>query len=79
MLTPDTRNLEIHISHKTVASFSARCYDTGHGFTFQISPAYSVMVRSLENLPEPAIFRIALRAQASGSAYNSRNRWSASR
>ena len=28
-------------------------------------------MRSLENLPETATFRIALRAQASGSAYNS--------
>ena len=29
-----------------------RFYDTGHGFTFQISAAYSAMVRSLENFPE---------------------------
>ena len=29
------------------------------------------MVRSLENFPEPATFKIALRAQASRSAYNS--------
>ena len=49
-------------------------YDTGHGSTFQILAAYSEMVRSLENFPEPATFKIALRAQVSGSAYNSTNR-----
>ena len=54
----------------------ADVYGTGHGFTFQMSAAYSAMVRSLENLPEPATFRIALRAQASGSAYSSPSRWS---
>ena len=31
---------------------------------------YSAIVRSLENLPEFATFRIALRAHAPGSAYN---------
>ena len=41
---------------------------TGHGFASQISAAYSAMVRSLENFPEPATFRMTLRAQASGSA-----------
>ena len=57
-----------------------RCaHGTGHGFTFQMSAAYSAMVRSLENFPEPATFRIALRAQASGSAYKSQSRRSASR
>ena len=49
---------------------AARSLRTGHGFAFQISLAYSAIVRSLENLPEPATFRIALRAQASGSAYS---------
>ena len=44
-------------------------YGTGHGFAFQISAAYSAMVRSLENFPELATFKIALRAQASRSAY----------
>ena len=43
-------------------------YPTGHGFAFQISAAYCAMVRSLENLPEPATLRMALRAQASRSA-----------
>jgi hypothetical protein len=41
---------------------------TEHGSAFQIFVAYSAMVRSLENFPEAATFRIALRAQASGSA-----------
>src|SRR5215472_18638343 len=55
------------------------CYGTGHGFAFQISAAYSAMVRSLENFPDPAIFRITLRAHASPSEYNSQSRRSASR
>lgn len=37
---------------------------TGHGCTFQMSAAYSAMVRSLENLPEPATFKMALRAHS---------------
>ena len=41
-------------------------YGTAQGFTFQISVAYSVMVRSLENLPDAATFRIAVRVHASG-------------
>src|SRR4029079_10947271 len=44
-------------------------YGTGHGFTFQISAAYSDMVRSLENFPELATLRMALCAQAFRSAY----------
>src|SRR5690348_3948135 len=45
-------------------------HDTTHGFACQISDAYSAIVRSLENLPEPATFRIALRAHAPRSAYS---------
>src|SRR5271166_4096063 len=41
----------------------------GHGLTFQISAAYCAIVRSLENFPEPATFRMALRAHWSESAY----------
>src|SRR5262249_25755778 len=44
---------------------------TGQGVTSQIPAAYSMIVRSLENLPEQATLRMALRDQASGSAYNS--------
>src|SRR5882757_9759783 len=44
---------------------------TGHGFTPQISAAYSAMVRSLENFPELAMFRMAFRAHSCGSAYSS--------
>src|SRR5215469_4126921 len=54
-------------------------YGTGHGLAFQISAAYWAIVRSLENLPELATLRMALRAQASPSAYNSVSPWSASR
>src|SRR4029077_1460649 len=43
----------------------------GHGSAFQIPAAYSAMVRSLENFPEQATLRMALRAHASGSAYRS--------
>jgi hypothetical protein len=57
----------------------ARLYGTGHGFTFQISVAYSVIVRSVENFPELATFKMVFRAQASGLLYKSSNRWSASR
>src|SRR2546421_11986405 len=52
---------------------------TGHGFTCQMSDAYSAIVRSLENLPEPATLRMALRAPAPASAYTSQRRASASR
>ena len=45
-------------------------YGMGHGSTFQMSRAYSAMVRSLENFPELATFRIALRAHSLGFAYN---------
>src|SRR5262245_58219415 len=41
---------------------------TGHGFAFQISLAYSAIVRSLENFPDAATLTIAIRVQASGSA-----------
>jgi len=64
------------IAHRQYRSL---LYDTGHGFACQISAAYCAMVRSLENFPEPATFRMALRAHASGSAYKSHSRWSASR
>ena len=51
-------------------------YCTGDGFKFQISFAYSLMVRSLENFPQQATLMIALRAHASGSAYSAaRSRW----
>ncbi len=49
-------------------------YSTGQAFAFQISVAYSEIVRSLENLPELATLRIALRDQASGSAYRAPSR-----
>src|SRR5215475_1286184 len=54
-------------------------HDTGHGFTCQMSAAYSAIVRSLENFPELATFRMALRVQASGSVYSARRLLSASR
>ncbi len=41
---------------------------TGQGFAFQISLAYSAMVRSLENLPLAATLQMAFCAQAAGSA-----------
>ena len=43
-----------------------RCgYGIGHGLAFQISAAYSAMVRSLENLPELAMFKMTLCVQSS--------------
>src|SRR5882672_8077367 len=65
----------VHFDH--VLSCRVVVYGTGHGFTPQISAAYSAMVRSLENLPELAMFRMALRAHACGSAYSSSSRRSA--
>ena len=40
---------------------------TGQGVAPQIDPAYSAIVRSLENFPERATLRIALRPHASRS------------
>ena len=39
-------------------------YDTGQGAAFQISELYWAIVRSLENSPELATFKMALRAHA---------------
>src|SRR5258705_3902743 len=54
-------------------------HDTAHGLTCQMSAAYSEIVRSLETFPDPATFRMAVRAHAAGSAYSARRRPSASR
>ena len=53
---------------------AAAVHPTGHGFTFQIPAAYSAIVRSLENFPEPATFKIVVRAHALGLAYKLRSR-----
>src|SRR5271166_4051747 len=73
--------------HRSLLNFSCSLYRVlsyafcgiGQGFTFQISVAYSAIVRSLENLPEPATFKMALRAHSSGLAYSAQSRSSASR
>src|SRR5215831_117179 len=44
-------------------------YSSRHGCACQMSLAYSVMVRSLENLPAWPTLRTALRAHASGCVY----------
>src|SRR5262245_65165150 len=54
-------------------------HDTGLGLTCQMSAAYSAIVRSLENFPELATLRMAVRAHPSGSAYSLPRRPSASR
>ena len=54
-------------------------HEIGHDLRCQMSAAYSAIVRSLENFPEPATLRMALRAQALGSAYSALRRPSASR
>ncbi len=61
------------------ARFTRPFHGTGQGVTPQIFVAYCAMVRSLENLPDPAILRIALRAQTSPSAYWAHRAPSASR
>jgi hypothetical protein len=43
-------------------------YGIAQGFTFQMPAAYSAMVRSLENFPEAAMFKMALRDHPFGSA-----------
>src|SRR5512132_4587315 len=43
-------------------------WETGHAFAFQMSAAYSAIVRSLENFPELATFKIVLRDHDAGSA-----------
>src|SRR5205823_1664990 len=49
-------------------------HSTGQGVAFQMPAAYSAIVRSLENFPEQATLMIALRPQASASAYSSPSR-----
>jgi hypothetical protein len=61
----DPRLGAARIGAADIAARGGLCYRTGHGFAFQISEAYSAMVRSLENFPEQATFTIALRAQPS--------------
>jgi hypothetical protein len=51
-----------------VGGTRAAIHSTGQGSRLQIWLEYSVMVRSLENLPEPATFRMAIRAHSSGFA-----------
>lgn len=55
------------------SSCGARSF-TPDGPTPQISVAYSVMVRSLENLPEAAILRRHMRAHSIGFWYSSLTR-----
>jgi hypothetical protein len=47
---------------------AAEDYVTGDGFKFQISVAYSRIVRSLENVPEHATLMMAFLTHLSGSA-----------
>src|SRR6266480_3507009 len=62
-----------------ILPFTVGHYETGHAFAFQMSAAYSAIVRSLENFPEVATFKIALRDHSAGSAYSSHSCWSACR
>ena len=49
------------VSDTSFRSVRLGLYYSGQGCACQMSLAYSVMVRSLENLPEPATLRIAFR------------------
>src|SRR5436190_5036303 len=66
---------ERHDITESIAAISAAAriaaHSIGQGFASQISAAYWLMVRSLENLPELATFRIALCDQPTLLAYNS--------
>jgi hypothetical protein len=53
--------------HATARHATGR-HRTGHGRASQTSAAYWAIVRSLENFPELATFRMAVRVQASGRA-----------
>lgn len=50
-----------------------------HGRMSQISSAYSLIVRSLLNLPVPAVLRMLMRAQRAGSTYERSTRACASK
>ncbi len=73
ILALETGRVDQHFSRRGLAcerrdARAQLCvHRTGQGFTPQMPDAYSAMVRSLENLPEPATFKTALRAQARGS------------
>jgi hypothetical protein len=68
---PDTDNLLRHVlvvtnettRRRWILSFAQSRYLTTRGMTSQISFAYPAVVRSLENLPEAATFRMALRVE----------------
>ena len=64
--TINSRQLGKTLGRRIDGQTHASCHGTGHGFAPHMPVAYSRIVRSLENLPEPAIFKIALRAQSSG-------------
>jgi hypothetical protein len=52
-------------------------HGTGQGTAFQIPEAYSAIVRSLENFPDPAMFKMVLRSQFARSVYSFVSRESA--
>ena len=67
------------VDAQIIANRRARHQSIGQASACQMSRAYSAIVRSLENFPELATFRIAFCAHASGSAYSFVSRWSASK
>src|SRR5215469_7139440 len=52
----------------SILPFTIGYQETGQALAFQMSAAYSPIVRSLENFPEPATFKIALPDHPAGSA-----------
>ena len=46
-------------THRRGGNLEGLFYRTGHGSSFQMSAAYSAIVRSLENFPALATFRMA--------------------
>ena len=63
--TSDGRPLALPPDRQTTRR--AALYPTRTGFAFQLSSAYSAIVRSELNLPVRATFRMAIRVQRSGS------------
>ena len=64
----ETLEVDEDVGRRRLAGERREAHTTGHGLTSQISAAYSAIVRSLENLPEPAMLRMAFRVQPWGSA-----------
>ena len=68
IITFEARHVDQHLFWRRLAGkWRNSFYNTLHGCSPQMFVAYSAIVRSLENFPEPATFKMAFRAQLWGS------------